>query len=303
MRLVKRVFKQRVYAVTGAASGMGRAAAERIRADGHRVIGVDLHEAEVIADLSTAQGRSTAAAEVLALANGQLDGAVLAAGVGPRPGAQNVPTIMSVNYLGVVELVEAWRPALAAAGSSKVVVVGSNSATTMPMIPGRAVRALLRRDPDAAVRAVRMFRSAAPAMAYGASKIALMRWVRLTAVQQQWSGVGIRLNAIAPGAVDTPLLGEQLASPREAKAVTSFPVPIGGFGDAHHLGEWMRFMVSDAADFLCGSVIFVDGGSDAYFRASHWPRRVPTAGIPRYLYRMVAFRHSQSRRSWRRPRR
>jgi NAD(P)-dependent dehydrogenase (short-subunit alcohol dehydrogenase family) len=303
MSVVERVFEQRVYAVTGAASGMGRAAADRLRADGHRVIGVDLHETEVVADLSTAQGRSTAAAEVLALANGQLDGAILAAGVGPRPGAQNVPTIMSVNYLGVVELLEVWRPALAAAGSAKVVVVGSNSATTMPMIPGRAVRALLRRDVDAAVRAVRMFRSAAPAMAYGASKIALMRWVRLTAVQQQWSGVGIRLNAIAPGAVDTPLLGEQLASPREAKAVTSFPVPIGGFGDAHHLGDWMRFMVSDTADFLCGSVIFVDGGSDAYFRASHWPRRVPTAGIPQYLYRMFAFRYSQSQRSWRRPRR
>ncbi len=105
------------------------------------------------------------------------------------------------------------------------------------------------------------------------------------------------LNAIAPGAVDTPLLGEQLATQREARAVTSFPVPIGGFGKPHHLGEWMRFMVSDAADFLCGSVIFVDGGSDAYFRATHWPRRVPNAGIPRYLYRMFAFRRVRSRRS------
>ncbi|WP_431232099.1 SDR family oxidoreductase [Mycolicibacterium psychrotolerans] len=297
MSAVKRVSEQRVYVVTGAASGMGRAAADCLRADGHRVIGVDLRETEVIGDLSTAEGRSTAAGAVLAMANGRLDGAVLAAGVGPRPGAQNVPTIMSVNYLGVVELVEAWRPALASSGSAKVVVVGSNSATTMPMVPGRAVRALLRGDLDAAVRAVRMFRSAAPAMAYGASKIALMRWVRLTAVQPEWAGAGIRLNAIAPGAVDTPLLGEQLATQREAKAVTSFPVPIGGFGDARHLGEWMRFMVSDAADFLCGSVIFVDGGSDAYFRATHWPRRVPTAGIPRYLYRMVAFRHVRSRRS------
>ncbi|WP_370509856.1 SDR family oxidoreductase [Mycobacterium sp. SA01] len=297
MSVVKQVSKQQVYVVTGAASGMGKAAADLLRADGHHVIGVDLRDTEVIADLSTAEGRSRAAGAVLALANGGLDGAVLAAGVGPRPGAQNVPTIMSVNYLGVVELLEAWRSALAAADSAKVVVVGSNSVTTMPMVPGRAVRALLRGDVDAAVRAVRMFRSAAPAMAYGASKIALMRWVRLTAVQQEWSGAGIRLNAIAPGAVDTPLLGEQLATQREARAVTSFPVPIGGFGKPHHLGEWMRFMVSDAADFLCGSVIFVDGGSDAYFRATHWPRRVPNAGIPRYLYRMFAFRRVRSRRS------
>lgn len=281
---------QRVYVVTGAASGMGRAAADRLRGDGHRVIGVDLRDTEVIADLATPEGRSDAAAAVLALANGKLDGAVLAAGVGPRPGVENVPTILSVNYCGVVELAKAWRPALAFTGSAKVVVVGSNSATTMPMVPGRAVRALLRGDLDAAARAVRVFRSAAPAMAYGASKIALMRWVRRTAVEPAWSGAGIRLNAIAPGAIDTPLLGEQLAAPRQARAVRSFPVPIGGFGNSAHLGEWMHFMVSDAADFLCGSVIFVDGGSDAYFRATHWPRRVPTIGTPRYLYRLMRFR-------------
>ncbi|GAY16808.1 SDR family oxidoreductase [Mycobacterium sp. shizuoka-1] len=288
---------ERVYAVTGAASGMGRAVADRLRGEGHRVIGVDLRDTEVIADLSSAGGRSAAAAAVLALADGRLDGAVLAAGVGPRPGVHNVPTIMAVNYFGVVELAEAWRPAFAATGSAKVVVVGSNSATTMPMVPGRAVRALLRGDLSAAVRAVRIFRSAAPAMAYGASKIALMRWVRLSAVQQAWSGAGIRLNAIAPGAVDTPLLGEQLATPREAKAVTSFPVPVGGFGTTWQLAEWMRFMLSDAADFLCGSVIFVDGGSDAYFRATHWPRRVPTAGIPRYVHRLLVYRLRRARRS------
>jgi hypothetical protein len=48
-------------------------------------------------------------------------------------------------------------------------------------------------------------------------------------------------------------------------------------------------MLSDDADFLCGSVLFVDGGSDAYFRADHWPRRVPTLAIPRYLHRMAVF--------------
>lgn len=282
----------KTYAVTGSASGMGRAVAARLRADGHRVITVDIRDADVVADLSTPQGRSQAAAAVLRDADGHLDGAVLAAGLGPRPGIENVSRILSVNYLGVVELLEAWRSALAA-GSAKVVVVGSNSATTMPMVPHRAVRALLRNDLDSAVRAVRIFRKAASPMAYGASKIALMRWVRRTAIQPSWAGTGIRLNAIAPGAVSTPLLEEQLATPREAKAVRSFPVPVGGFGAAEHLAEWMCFMLSDAAEFLCGSVIFVDGGSDAYFRADHWPRRVPAAGLPRYLYRLV--RHSRSR--------
>lgn len=278
-----------VYAVTGAASGMGYAAAQRLRADGHRVITVDRHEADVVADLSTPDGRAHASAAVLAAAGGQLDGAVLAAGVGPRPGKGSAENILSVNYFGVVELARAWRPALAAAGRAKLVVVGSNSATTMPMVPGRSVRALLRDDLAHASRAVRLFGSTAPAMAYGASKIAVMRWVRRTAVQPMWAGAGIRLNAIAPGAIDTPLLDEQLAAPRQARAVKTFPVPVGGFGDPGQLAAWIRFMLSDDADFLCGSVIFVDGGSDAYFRADHWPRRVPTLTIPRYLYRMAAF--------------
>ncbi|MDX1893137.1 SDR family oxidoreductase [Mycolicibacterium sp. 050158] len=278
-----------VHVVTGAASGMGCAAAQRLRADGHRVITVDLRDADVIADLSSPQGRAHAAAAVLEAAQGHLDGAVLAAGVGPRPGRGSAETILSVNYFGVVDLARAWQPALAAAGSAKVVVVGSNSATTMPMVPCRAQRALLRDDLPGALRAVRMFGSTAPAMAYGASKIAVARWVRRTAVQPMWAGAGIRLNAIAPGAIDTPLLSEQLASPRQAKAVKTFPVPVGGFGDPGHIAAWIHFMLSDAADFLCGSVIFVDGGSDAYFRADHWPRRVPTLTIPRYLYRMAAF--------------
>ncbi|QRY53479.1 SDR family oxidoreductase [Mycolicibacterium septicum] len=275
------------YAVTGSASGMGRAAAGRLRSDGHRVIGVDLRDADVIADLSTPQGRSEAAAAVLELADGRLDGAVMAAGVGPLPNRDAVHLILSVNYFGVVDLLHAWQPAFAARGNAKVVVVGSNSSSTMPMVPVRAVRALLRDDLGRAVKTLHRYRSVAPSLTYGASKIAVSRWVRRNAVLADWAGTGIRLNAIAPGAIRTPLLERQLASPREAKAVQSFPVPVGGFGNPDHLAEWMVFMLSDAAEFLCGSVIFVDGGSDAYFRASDWPRRVPTSRLPRYALRYL----------------
>ncbi|MEY8015972.1 SDR family oxidoreductase [Mycobacterium servetii] len=285
-----------VYAVTGSASGMGRAAAAKLREAGHRVIGVDIRDADVLADLSSQDGRTAASGAVSEACDGRLDGAVLAAGLGPTPGATGVPLILTVNFLGVVELAEAWRPAFTAAGNAKVVVVASNSATTMPAVPGRAVRALLDRDVVRAERAVRMFRSAAPSMAYGASKIALSRWVRRTAVTPEWAGAGIRLNAIAPGAIMTPLLQKQLATPREARAIRSFPVPVGGFGDPAQLADWMVFMLSDAAEFLCGSVIFVDGGTDAYFRADDWPRRVPSMHLPQYLWRMAAFRRGRSGR-------
>jgi NAD(P)-dependent dehydrogenase (short-subunit alcohol dehydrogenase family) len=269
---------------------MGRAVVQKLQAAGHRVIGVDVQEADVVADLSTPDGRVAAAAVVSAATDGRLDGLVLAAGVGPTPGPGNAHRILAVNFLGVVELAEAWHPALAAANDAKVVVVSSNSATTMPLVPKRAVRALLRRDIVAAGRALRVFGPAAPSMAYGASKIAVARWVRRTAVKPEWAGAGIRLNAIAPGAVMTPLLERQLATPREAKAIRSFPVPVGEFGDPGQLADWMMFMLSDAANFLCGSAIFVDGGSDAYFRADDWPARVPTVHTARYLWRMAMFR-------------
>lgn len=263
-----------VYAVTGCASGMGHAVANKLRAAGHRVIGVDIRDAEVIADLSTPRGRAEASTAVPVACGGRLDGAVLAAGLGPIPGAGSAQRILAVNFLGVVELAEAWRPVLAAACDAKVVVVGSNSSTTMPAVPRRAVRALLNRDAARAERAIRVFRSAAPSMAYGASKVAVSRWVRRAAVMPEWAGAGIRLNAIAPGAIMTPLLERQLATPREAKAIRSFPVPLGHFGDPAQLADWIVFMLSDAAQFLCGSVLFVDGDSDAYFRADDWPRRV-----------------------------
>lgn len=276
------------YAVTGSASGMGAAVVERLIAAGHTVIGVDIAAAEVVADLSTPDGRAAAAAAVLERSGGRLDGAVMAAGLGPERGKQRL--IAQVNFLGVVELLEAWRPALARTDRAKVVVFSSNSTTTMPMVPRRAVRALLDRDVEKALGALKVFGKMAPQMAYGASKIALSHWVRTAAVTREWAGSGIRLNAIAPGAIRTPLLERGLADgSAEAKQIRSFPIPVGGFGDPGQLADWVVFMLSDAADFLCGSVVFVDGGSDAWFRATDWPRPVPARRIRSYLARMKAF--------------
>ncbi|OBB68563.1 SDR family oxidoreductase [Mycobacterium sp. 852014-50255_SCH5639931] len=279
------------YAVTGSASGMGHETAQRLKADGHTVIGVDIKNADIVADLSTPLGRTQAADGVLAASGGKLDGAVLAAGLGPSPGRERLRQIGQVNYFGVVEPLVAWQPALAAAESAKVVVVGSNSSTTVPLVPRRTVKALLAHDAEKALRSVRPFGPAASTMMYAASKIAVSRWVRRHAVLPEWAGSGVRVNALAPGAIMTPLLQEQLATPRQAKAVRSFPVPLGGFGQAGHMADWMCFMLSESAEFLCGSVIFVDGGTDAYFRADDWPKAPAAHGLPGYLRR---FRRSGS---------
>ena len=276
------------YAVTGARSGMGRAVVDRLVAAGHTVITVDLADADVVADLSEADGRRRAAETVLAACGGRLDGAVMAAGIGPVPGRDMPRRILDVNYLGSVELLNTWRPALAASGEARVVVITSNSATVVPAVPGRAVDALLSGDGERAAAAVARYRKQASTMAYAASKIALSRWVRRQAVTAAWAGQGIRLNALAPGAVQTPLLEAQLNDPQQAKQLKRFPIPLGEYGDPGDIADWVVFMLGPSARSLCGSVVFVDGGSDAWFRADDWPRPVPVRAIRRYLKRMRA---------------
>ena len=283
------------YAVTGSASGMGKEVVARLREAGNTLITVDLKDADVIADLSTSDGRARAAADVLAAAGGRLDGAVLAAGIGPAPGRERL--LAEINYLGVVDLLTAWRPALAAAGGAKVVVFSSNSTTTTPLVPGRAIAALLRGDVDGFVRGFRVFGKNGAGLAYGGSKIALSRWLRRAATSREWIGAGIRLNAIAPGAILTPLLQAQLDDPETASAIESFPIPSGDFGTPQAIADWVVFMLSPAADFMVGSLVFVDGGTDALFRADDWPRPVSVSGMRRYLARMKAFAAAKAARA------
>jgi NAD(P)-dependent dehydrogenase (short-subunit alcohol dehydrogenase family) len=279
------------YVVTGSASGMGAAVASRLRAAGHRVVGVDLRDADVVADLSTATGREQAVRSVLAACDGRLDGAVLAAGLGPRPGLER--TILEVNFLGASTLLEGLRPALARDGGAKVVVIGSNSTTTTPMVPRRAVDALLAGDLDRACRRLMRVKRLAPAHAYAASKLAVTHWVRLRATEPEWIGAGIHLNVLAPGAVMTAMLRDQLAGP-EAKNVRRFPIPVGHFGDPDVLAQWAAFMLSPAADFVVGAVVVVDGGTEALFRARDWPRPVPARQVPRFVRLMFGSRRAAS---------
>jgi hypothetical protein len=83
--------------------------------------------------------------------------------------------------------------------------------------------------------------------------------------------------------------GRELKNPVWLVARLTFRIPIGGFGDTGQLADWVLFMLSDAADFLCGSVVFVDGGSDAYFPADDWPSRVPAYRLLSYLKRFRGY--------------
>ena len=100
--------------ITGSASGIGAATAALLRANGHRLITVDLRDADILADLSTPAGRSGALAqvmvEVLARCDGRLDGLVLCAGLGAQVDPASL--VVSVNYFGAVELLDGLLPAL-----------------------------------------------------------------------------------------------------------------------------------------------------------------------------------------------
>ena len=258
------------YAISGSASGMGAATRRRLEAAGHEVVGIDLRDAEVIADLGTAEGRAEAVTTVIDAAGGVLDGAVSAAGLGPPVAGE---LIAQVNYFGSQALLEGLRPALAASGAAQVVQFGSNSSTTTPNLPDNLLAAFLDGREDDAVAIVHevdpMF---APAVAYGGAKLAITRWCRRAAVTEPWVGEGIRLNVIAPGPVDTPLLRKGQTDDVYGPLMEAFPVPVTETPDADALAAWVEFLLSAPARFACGSVIYVDGGTDALMRSDDWPR-------------------------------
>ena len=170
------------YVVSGAASGMGAATAAALRELGHEVIGVDVRDAEVVADLSEQQGREEALSEISARSRGRLDGVALFAGL---VGLTDRPAhlLASVNYFGSVRLFEGLRPLLAASEQSFALAVCSNSMTCMPGVSEELVQALL--DGDEAV-AREVADKGDSLHAYPATKTALARWLRRAAPSPEW---------------------------------------------------------------------------------------------------------------------
>ena len=253
--------------ITGSASGMGAATAARLRADGWRVIGIDLHGADIAADLGTVDGRAEAVAGATDLLDGSLDALVTWAGLGGFPGRDG-SLLASVNYFGTIALLEGLRPLLAASAAPAAVAIASNSMTCMPGVPLAVTEACLSGD-EAAARVAAD--AAGSVTAYAATKLAITRWCRCAAPGADWAGAGIRLNVLAPGAVETPLLAATKADPILGPLFEGFPVPIGRNGTAEELAGTVAFLLGPDARFFVGSVLVVDGGTEAQLRATDLP--------------------------------
>jgi NAD(P)-dependent dehydrogenase (short-subunit alcohol dehydrogenase family) len=244
--------------VTGAASGIGAAVRRRLAGD-HRVIGVDLHDAEVIADLASAAGRDAALAAIRTHVGETLDRLVLCAGLGAHVDPPS--RVGAVNYFGAVDVLDGLFDLLGRGVSPAAVVLCSNSAQMLPLDDDPFVQALLAHDEAAAARIID---ASNPSHAYMGSKHALGRAVRRRA--GVWGRAGVRLNAVAPGPVETPLLQGGRDDPRIGDAIRALSVPLGRTGRPEEIAALVAFLLGADASWIHGAIYYIDGGNDAEIR-------------------------------------
>ncbi|MCH7670270.1 MAG: SDR family oxidoreductase [Acidobacteria bacterium] len=240
--------------VTGCGAGIGRAIFDRLLADGYYVVGIEIDaarsaDAEAFAgDSGKVVGGDVADRRVLdqaldeAVSVEQLAGWVNNAGVAipgtlHAPDAEEVDRLLSVNLMGVF-----WGSATAVRGFVDARTGGSivniSSIHGVSAFPGWA--------------------------AYDMAKGGVDALTRYTAVE--YGPVGIRANAIAPGAIRTELMQQEVddaEDPEAMKREFTLLHPLGRLGEAFEIADVAAFLISENSSFLTGQTIAVDGGATA----------------------------------------
>ncbi|MGO8856838.1 MAG: SDR family oxidoreductase [Steroidobacteraceae bacterium] len=257
--------RPRTTVITGARSGIGQATHTLLGSRGERVIGIDIRDSTIEADLSTAEGRATAIGAVHRHCKDGLEAFIACAGVSASDG----PTMVSVNFFGAVALATGLRDLLALGNAPRCVMV-SSSATLLPSDPA-IVAACLEDDESRARSLAATQTTAEPARRqgeiYAASKLALSRWVRRQAARSPWAGDGILLNGVAPGLVRTPMTQPLLATEDGRKMLAAaVPRALENPAEAADIALLLAFLASPDNRYLVGQTLFCDGGTNVLIR-------------------------------------
>jgi NAD(P)-dependent dehydrogenase (short-subunit alcohol dehydrogenase family) len=247
--------RRRLILVTGSASGIGAALAKRLRADGDEVIGLDRRDADIVCDLTDPSQIEASIAAV----DASLDGLALVAGL---PGTAEPCAIFAVNTVAPRLLAKGLAQKLREGAA--IVVVSSITAARCPL-DDAAKDALLARSSGEIVRASGV---ADGKTAYEYSKALINRWVQHAA--RDFLPRGIRVNAVSPGPVATPILSDfeqSIGADRIAAAAQL----TGRHGAPQEIAAAIRFLLSADAGWINGTELKIDGGYHALRAAGPAP--------------------------------
>ncbi len=250
-----------IFAVTGGSSGIGAKTVAFLQAQGHLVYNIDLRGGDITANLATAEGRQHVIESLHELCSQGLDGLVCCAGVSGTCG--NLKLIISLNYFGAVTLADGCYDLLKMRRGA-CVMVASNT-INQPVVRMDIVNLLNNQADEARTLALLdNFDAQKDGHAmYVTSKYAVARWMRR--VSADWAAHGVRINAIAPGNVETAMTAALSDHAREAMMALPIPTLYGQdkLMDPADIANAITFLVSAQSHGLNGVILFCDGGTDA----------------------------------------